>query len=187
MKLSSKRYEEIKKKVVEMFVNHDISSFPISSFKIADKMGIELLPYSKHSGITYELCLKESEDGFYVDRSNKVCIYYNEKKCFGRISYTIMHEIGHIILDHKQDSELAEKEVNFFAKYALAPPVLIHELGLNNPTTLKKFFEVSDEVARYALEYYNKWLKITCGFYSEYELQLVELFTKDIRRIKRIS
>ena len=25
-----------------------------------------------------------------------------------------MHEIGHIVLDHSEDSELAEKEVNFF-------------------------------------------------------------------------
>ena len=98
-----------------------------------------------------------------------------------------MHEIGHILLDHTQDSELAEKEVNFFAKYALAPPPLIHALHIDNTTALKNFFDVSDEVARYALEYYNKWLKITCGFYSEYELQLVELFTKDIRKIRRVS
>ena len=52
------------------------------------------------------------------------------KKGYGRINNTIMHEIGHIVLDHSEDSELAEKEVKFFAKYALVPPVLVHKLKL---------------------------------------------------------
>ena len=30
------------------------------------------------------------------------------------------------------ESELTEAEVNFFAKYALVPPVLVHKLGINN-------------------------------------------------------
>lgn len=34
----------------------------------------------------------------------------------------MLHEIGHIILDHSEDSNLAEDEVKFFAKYALVPP-----------------------------------------------------------------
>lgn len=44
-----------------------------------------------------------------------------------------MHEIGHIVLDHSEGSELAEVEARFFAKYALAPPPLIHKLRLQNP------------------------------------------------------
>ena len=43
-----------------------------------------------------------------------------------RIRFTIMHEIGHIVLDHTEHSDLAESEANFFAKYALAPPPLVH-------------------------------------------------------------
>ena len=65
-----------------------------------------------------------------------------------------MHEIGHIVLDHSEDSELAEKEVNFFAKYALAPPVLIHKLKLDNPESIVQVVEISYESARYAYHYY---------------------------------
>ena len=66
-----------------------------------------------------------------------------------------MHEIGHIVLDHSEDSELAEKEVKFFAKYALAPPVLIHKLKLDNPESIAQTFEISYEAACYAYSYYQ--------------------------------
>lgn len=60
-----------------------------------------------------------------------------------------MHEIGHIVLDHSEDSELAEKEVKFFAKYALVPPVLVHKLKLDNPMDIIDIFDVSFEAACY--------------------------------------
>ena len=72
---------------------------------------------------------------------------------YGRINNTIMHEIGHIVLDHSEDSELAEKEVRFFAKYALVPPVLVHKLKLNDPYDIAGVFDVSFEAACYALSY----------------------------------
>ena len=43
-------------------------------------------------------------------------IYYNDKKDAGRIRFTILHEIGHFVLGHLQQSDLAESEANFFAK-----------------------------------------------------------------------
>ena len=87
-----------------------------------------------------------------------------------------MHEIGHIVLDHTEDSELAEKEVKFFAKYALAPPVLIHKLKLDNPESISQIFEISYEAACYAYDYYNKWLRFGDSDYTDYECQLLRLF-----------
>ena len=37
-----------------------------------------------------------------------------------------MHEIAHIILNHLEESDVAEAETNFFVGYAIAPIVLIH-------------------------------------------------------------
>lgn len=55
--------------------------------------------------------MKKSEDGFSVEKNiGEWYIYYNDKKDYGRINNTIMHEIGHIVLDHSEDSELAEKK-----------------------------------------------------------------------------
>ena len=97
---------------------------PISAFEIATKMGVSVIPYSAYNERTQNLMLKKSEDGFVVEKTNgSFFIFYKDEKGYGRINNTIMHEIGHIILEHTEDSELADKEVKFFAKYALAPPV----------------------------------------------------------------
>ena len=87
-----------------------------------------------------------------------------------------MHEIGHIDLEHSEDSELAEKEVKFFAKYALVPPVLVHKYNLNDPYSIVDAFEVSFEVACYALSYYQKWLHYGSTDYTDYEIALLQLF-----------
>ena len=91
-----------------------------------------------------------------------------------------MHEIGHIVLEHSQDSEIAEKEVKFFAKYALAPPVLIHKLERKDPYTISDTFDISFEAACYALSYYNKWLAYGGKTYTSYEIKILNLFEKAI-------
>lgn len=114
IKLSDERYEEIKLIVVRMFVEYGISCAPINGFEIAHKMGVKVIPYSAIAPGKRELLIKESEDGFSVQRTNgQWYIYYNDEKNYRRINNTIMHEIGHIVLDHSEDSELAEKKSIF--------------------------------------------------------------------------
>ena len=177
IKISNQRYEEIKRIVVRMFVKYDVSCVPINGFEIAHKMGVKVMPYSAYSSNIRWLLIKKSEDGFSVEKTNgQWYIFYNDEKDYGRVNHTIMHEIGHIVLDHTEDSELAEKEVKFFAKYALAPPVLIHKLKLNNPESISQTFEISYEAACYAYDYYNKWLRFGDSDYTDYECQLLRLF-----------
>ncbi len=176
--LSDDRCEEIKQEVVNLFEKYNVNSVPIIGFEIASKMGIKVIPYSSKSEKTRELCMKESEDGFSIRKGNQWYIFYNEEKGFGRINNTMLHEIGHIVLDHTEDSELAEKEVKFFAKYALVPPVLVHKLKLTTPEEICETFNVSYEAAYYALVYYNKWLHYSGKYYKPYEEQLLALFTK---------
>lgn len=177
IQLSNQRYEEIKRIVVRMFVEYGVSCVPINGFEIAYKMGVKVIPYSAFSPDKRWLLIKKSEDGFSVERTNgQWFIFYNDEKDYGRMNHTIMHEIGHIVLDHSEDSELAEKEVNFFAKYALTPPVLIHKLKLDNPESISQTFEVSYEAACYAYSYYQKWLKFGGRDYTAYGCQLLRLF-----------
>ena len=169
-----------KKIVAKMFRDYGVSCAPINGFEIAHKMGVKIIPYSSFPSQKRILLLKKSEDGFSEERTDEQWyIYYNDAKDYGRVNHTIMHEIGHIILDHTEDSELAEKEVKFFAKYALAPPVLIHKLKLTNARDIANIFEISCEAAVYAYSYYKKWLKINKikGKYTDYELQILTLFS----------
>lgn len=62
----------------------------------------------------------------------------------------------HKIFWGTEDSELAEAEANFFAKFALAPPILIHKLNLKTVKEIAERFAISYEAAQYALNFYYK-------------------------------
>ena len=87
-----------------------------------------------------------------------------------------MHEIGHYSLGHNHEGELEEMEANFFAKYALAPPPLVHKLSNVNVKTIKYAFDISWEAAKYACKYYKSWRKHGEKDYTSYEIELLELF-----------
>ena len=79
-------------------------------------------------------------------------------------------------MDHLETSELAEAEAKFFAKYALAPPPLVHQLGLKDPYEIMARFDISLEAAFYAYNYYKKWLNYGGECYKAYERRLIRQF-----------
>lgn len=176
LKLSDQRCEEIKEIIVKIFEKYDIKSIPICGFEIATKIGAVVIPYSSKSIEKQKYMLEISEDGFSTKYNGTWYIFYNDKKGYRRTNNTIMHECGHIVLDHTQESELAEAEANFFAKYAIAPPVLIHKLKLKNAYEIYNHFDISLEAATYAFSYYQKWLTYGDRDYTNYELRLIKLF-----------
>lgn len=175
-KLSDSRYEEIKEAVVSTFEKYGVNCVPVSGFELATKMGVTVIPYSSHKPDIKDLLMKKSEDGFCAQKQcGNWYIFYNDNRDYRRINNTILHEIGHIVLDHSEDSELAEYEVKFFAKYALVPPVLVLRLNLKSPEEIAEMFDVSYQAAIYAWEYYQKWLSRNTG-YTSYEIRLLQLF-----------
>ena len=176
-RLSDERYEEIKEVVVDMFERYEVSCVPISGFEIAAKMRIKVVAYSAYDKTTQSLLRKKSKDGFFVETiDSEFFIFYNDTMGYGRINHTIMHEIAHIILGHTQDSDLADAEVSFFAKYALAPPVLIYKLKLLSPYEIADVFGISLEAAYYAYSYYKKWITYGDKYFTPYEKRTLKLF-----------
>lgn len=131
MRLDDEQYEFIKGEVVALFERYDIRCIPISGFELAHKMGIRLIPYSSQKGKKHLAVMEVSEDGFYMEdiQGNDV-IYYNDERSYKRVNMTLLHEMGHCILDHTGESEDEEAEARFFAKYALAPPPLVHRIRI---------------------------------------------------------
>ena len=104
-------------------------------------------------------------------------IYYNDIGIsYKRINMTILHEVGHCVLDHTGHSEKEEAEASFFAKYAAAPPPLVHRIRPNNSEEIADIFDLSYEAAYYAYDYYLKWLQYGGKDYTEYEVRLLHLF-----------
>ena len=90
-----------------------------------------------------------------------------------------MHEIGHFALGHTEDGDEEEKEAEakFFAKYALAPPPLIH--NMQQPIkieTIMTTFDISYQAAEIAYKYYQSWLRYGGQYYTVYEERMLELF-----------
>lgn len=186
MRLTDDRYENIKQTVVNMFAANDIKQIPIDCFEICQKMCIIL---RKYSSLTTKALLKAkeiSEDGFCMlvkedptpFGSYQWYIFYDDTKSRERIRFTIMHEIGHIVLEHTEHSELAESEANFFAKYSLAPPPLVNKIQPEDYMDIADAFDLSLECAYHAMTFYNKWLQFGSSEFLNYELQLLSLFDK---------
>lgn len=181
MYLSYERYEEIKEEVIDLFIRCDIQCIPINGFELAMKMGIRLIPYTSLSAEKYMTAIQCSPDGFYCEPGDgSERIYYNDAVGYERSNMTILHEIGHASLGHYDgmDAEVAETEARFFAKYAIAPPPLVHLIVPSCPQDIESAFVISLEAAYYAFDYYRKWLKQyqQTGVHSEYERRLLRLF-----------
>lgn len=140
------------------------------------------MPYSSLSGNKLIAAMQISSDGFHtlVERKSDGMymwvIFYNDNNCRERQRWTIMHEIGHIVLDHTQESELAEAEANFFAKYSIAPPPLIHKAECEDYLDIATKFDLSIQAAYYAMNYYQKWLQYGPWEYEPVEIKMLELF-----------
>lgn len=184
MKLIADRYEEISRLVVNMYNRITIKQFPIDCFDLCDQLNIVHIPYSQLTPEDAILFYDElSKDGFsaliQLSRDkDEWRIHYNDDMPKNRIRFTVMHEIGHVVLDHSQHSDLAEAEANYFARYALAPPPLVHKLEIEDYTMLAERFNLSYQCAYYAMQAYMNWRQYGAPVFLDYELQLLDIFKK---------
>ncbi len=180
-KLTDEEYEFIKGEVVHLFIKYKIKCIPVSGFEIASKMGITLIAYSGLSRKKLRAALAASEDGFFAEDNGQEYIFYNDIDIsYERQNWTLLHEIGHIVLDHTGHGEHEEYEANFFAKYAIAPPILVYKIDAQCPDDIYCFFDISFEAACYAYKYYKKWFaRLQSGVHlAEYEQLLLALYRK---------
>lgn len=181
MKLLSRRYNEIEREVIMLFGRITVDKFPLDCYDLCSQLEIELIPYSQLSPEKQKKAYEASKDGFnlLVEIAKGIfvqTIYYNDNMPEQRIRFTIMHEIGHIVLDHSEHSDLAESEANHFAKYALAPPPLVHKLQIGDYLELAEKFGISNQCAFYSMKNYTNWLKYGSPNLLEHELMLISIF-----------
>lgn len=180
-KLTDEQYEFIKGEVAHILTYYNIRCMPVSGFEIAIKMGFRLRPYSSLSKKKLSKAILTSPDGFFLEESGVEYIFYNDIDIpYERQNWTILHEIGHIVLDHTGHSEQEENEADFFAKYAIAPPVLVDRISPTCPRDIVFFFDISLQGALYAFEYYGKWKKHHAALkvYTAYESAILECYER---------
>lgn len=183
VRLKCDRYEEIKEVVADTIEDANITEYPYDVFGVAQKLEIKVISYQSLSEKKREACFTKSEDAFsiLIDFGNRAewHIYYNENIGYYRVRFTIMHEIGHIVLDHEDGNEVEESEANFFAKHILAPPCIMHKVGIEDYLDIVSEFDVSQEMATYQIEYYDNWMRYGGEYYTDCEQRILNIFQSE--------
>lgn len=84
-------------------------------------------------------------------------IAYNSHNSNGRIKFSLMHELGHHILEHAGGSELNEQEANAFASCILVTRMAIHYSKCKDAEEVSKIFCMSYDAAAVEFDEYRRW------------------------------
>ena len=137
-------------------------------------MRIPLIKYSSFEKEIFISNKSKSEDSFLAIVKNRPHILFNDSQNRRRYRFSIAHEIGHIWLEHKEDTKENEAEANFFAAYLLVPVPLIIKYEISESARISSLFDVSSRVGDYSLSRATKRLKIDKP-QTEYEYSIINL------------
>ena len=141
--------------------NLDNFMLPINVIGILKSLkNVKLKPYSKvcnEFDYTYEELLDffPSEYGFnlYDDKNGNYLVLYNDYKEETTVFFTLAHELGHIILKHKEDTNINNKEADCFARNLLCTIPIVDDVCMTNPDDYMLFFEISEPMADVSLNF----------------------------------
>ncbi len=176
IKPPGKVYTMIERKVVTLYKVMNILNIPIDPFDIAKRQGYVLKPYSAATPEQFVKLKNNAEDGvsYYDTELCTFVIWYRDDCCVERQRFTVMHEIGHIDLGHRCESELARIMANYYAAYALAPSPLIQHYKCHDYIDTAYAFGISERCAYLCFQRYINWLNYS-GDLKDYEKSLIEL------------
>ncbi len=165
-------------KIYEIYQKCNIKSMPVNCFSVLDLYGFKLYTYKELKSINPELYIaakRYSDDAFQFKNS----IFFNDDTVPGRISFSLMHELGHYVLGHTTQSNENEAEADYFASCVLAPRILIHYLDITKTADeIHNLFGLSYAASNNALIDYNHWIKNFLSSNSkEVELKLYDMFS----------
>ena len=175
--------ENVDELIAETFKKCNITAFPFDCEKVLNTYGYTCKAYSSLNEKKKKICFNISNDACIIDRT----IYFNDTALKSRIRFTLMHELGHILLNHTSSSEKEEDEADYFASCILAPRIMIHNLPLLNhdykitAESIHKYFDISIAASNRALNDYHRWLKNmqeTTGEPSDIEISIKNIFIK---------
>lgn len=183
-------YERIKSIIGDVFEeNADfLNHIPIDIFGLARKMGFRLLKASDLIKRSKEKLLSHREINkekviygytFFDKEKMEYVIYYDDIIANkNKQRFSVAHEIGHIVLGHIdggiQNSNIAEKEADYFAGYVLCPDCLstnddICKILFKYPYKIPKWFGVAEDTASIQLRHHSGRNSLQLSNRYEYE------------------
>lgn len=118
-----------------LLISNTISNFPFSVTKMIMEM-TDIQCRSFKRAISYGINIKAlgSKSAVIVDYNGRCIIFYNECEPEERVRFSLLHELGHYILEHNLDTKdlklygKQEIEANCFAAQILMPEQILLEL-----------------------------------------------------------
>lgn len=173
-------YKDARDKSWDTLIKCQIYTLPVNLMAIARHYNIKVIRYSKSEYIK-ALNISES-DGFSLLRGQPI-IYYNDRKPYNRVRFTIAHELGHCLLGHlsefkvtnRQNNETdtytdpKEIQANVFARDLLMPATVLHSLNVQSAEDIARLCSVSLQSAQIR---YERLLELNKrGMYNKHPLE----------------
>ena len=144
--------EKLHQKVWEVCTECGIKDFPFDCIVVLKHYGFKVFTYEQakyRCPELYTLCRDLSDDAF----SDKIlkAVFYNDKLCIRRIRFSLMHELGHFLLGHENESRENESEADAFAANLLAPEALIKYQNFHSAPSISSYFGISIAAANHII------------------------------------
>lgn len=149
--IAPQEYEEVLHAILSLYRDCNVTTFPIDVRSILKHYGFRIYSYStlrEQNEEIFELCRSYTNDSFRW----KDIIGYNEKAHDRRIFFSLMHELGHVVLKTK-----SEMLCDAFASHILAPRILVHKFGCRNAEQIHDQFGLSYSASNVVLSDYKAW------------------------------
>lgn len=141
-----------------LLISNTISDFPFSVTKmIAEMTDIQCCSFKRAAGYGINTKALGSKSAVIADYNGRCIIFYNECEPEERVRFSLLHELGHYILEHDLDTkdiqlyDKQEIEANCFAAQLLMPEQILLELQHRGKRIDSSFlmckFRVSKEAA----------------------------------------
>lgn len=174
---------QILEATIKVFAECGVKSFPIDCVALLKHYGYRIFTYDdllNRNEELYKMCMSCSEDAFR-DGNSRI-IAYNTNNPKGRVRFSLMHELGHHVMQHTGESERNEQEANVFASYMLAPRMAIHYSKCKSFEDVSYIFDMSSEAAAYAFDNYCRWYErvLTCKMTYLDKAMYGQFYNKDM-------
>lgn len=173
-------YDFIREKILDVYQEQNINTFPIDCFELMEISGFKIRTYeflSRVNDEAYRMSIYYSPDAFLDKKKN--IVYYNEKSVIGRVRFSMMHELGHKILGHKMESKENEDHANYFASHILAPRIAVHYAKCQNAADVSMIFDMSLHASEVILKDYEGWYKRSAFHINYVDWSIYRQFKKE--------
>ncbi len=192
IKLPKTLYDQIENDVVNLYLELELI-VPIKPKEIANMLGYIVRNMSDITEINKQELLRFDKEGkrrdgysFYDPIISTFIIWVNDvdSYIYEHDDFTIMHEIGHIRMGHKEESDLANRIANYYAAYALVPSPLYTLLKCRNEGDIENKFGVSEECSVSCIRRCRNWKEYN-GFRKPYEKRFKEYYEGRLNSLEK--